>query len=75
MRINGGMRTEMKVSSGIIWVDGEKLLSILSQTFLETIGRKTSNDDSLVRYFATLAFIQKSDFSYDRLTLLSNEMM
>ncbi len=53
----------MKVSSGIIWGDGEKLLSILSQTFLETIGRKTSNDDSLVRYFATLAFIHRSDFS------------
>ncbi len=53
----------MKVSSGIIWGDGEKLLSNLSQTFLETLARKTSHDDSLVRHFATLAFIQRSDFS------------
>ncbi len=55
----GGRRWE---SVAVLCGDmGKNLCPILSQTFLETIGRKISNDDSLVRYFATLAFIQRSD--------------
>ncbi len=65
----------MKVSSGIIWGDGDKRLSNLSQTFLETIGRNISNDDSLVRYFTILTFIQRSDFNKDRFAWLSTAMV
>ncbi len=62
----------MKVSSGFMWGDGKNFCPTMSESFLETIGRKTSNDDSLVRYFATLPSIHRSDFSKDRLAWLSS---
>ncbi len=54
-----GRRKEMKASSGNMWGDGKNIYPILSETFLEIIGRKISYDGSLVRYFRTLTFIQK----------------